>query len=561
MAIRLSDLSGQTLGGLELGEMLGQGGMGAVFKARQISLDREVAVKVLNPGAIRDQDDIDAFRAESRTAAQLKHPGIVQVYEAGEQDGLYFFAMEYVRGHSVLDWIAEDGPVSQRYTIAVAQNVAEALGYAWDRASMIHCDLKPQNILIDDDGTPKVTDLGLAALASHELSSSDDFVACTPNYAAPEQLTREFEMDCRSDIYSLGLTLYHMVTGVVPFGEEDFSKIGEANVYGNLPDPREVNPAISGPLAVLLQKMTAKSMDDRHAGWDELLSDLVRIYRKKPILKPLPPHCESTILRVGSDDGSAPARPARMSDRYRQSLAQPQKKGFPMGLVLGGIAAIVVLGVVLGYAMQRRPTPRPADASRVFVMSDAPPDEAPVQVASQTPEEATGRQVDPAPPRKMEAERVRENSSRKLTATKTPHSISDRAGDTSGTGFDLSELSIVRTGTDSAKIAVKCHGAIEPGPGAKCSVNLDLDAHKGHEISIQLKKKAAGWKGRVFTPKRPFTATIESEIRGAGNTLEFVIKSPQLPNLDAVGVACIADQGGKSKDKLPDTGYARIVLE
>ena len=148
--------------GFEMLEKLGEGGMASVWKARQVSLDRMVAIKVLAPRFASDTDDVEMFRREAQQAAKLKHPGIVQVYDAGTENGLYFFVMEYVAGYTVGDWVTRKERLSENDVLLLAECVAGALAYAWDSSRIIHCDIKPDNVMLDDDGSVKVTDLGLA---------------------------------------------------------------------------------------------------------------------------------------------------------------------------------------------------------------------------------------------------------------------------------------------------------------------------------------------------------------------------------------------------------------
>jgi eukaryotic-like serine/threonine-protein kinase len=204
--------------GFELIDKIGQGGMATVWKARQLSLDRIVAIKLLASRLASDPTDVERFRTECKSAAMLKHPGIVQVYDAIVHEGMCCLVMEHIAGYSLGDWIRRKAPLSEEDAILVAEHVARALDHAWRSASLIHCDIKPDNIMIDTDGTIKVADLGLAVTigAMSSMAEADEIMG-TPNYMSPEQITGQKTLDCRTDIYSLGATLYQMLTATMLF--------------------------------------------------------------------------------------------------------------------------------------------------------------------------------------------------------------------------------------------------------------------------------------------------------------------------------------------------------
>ena len=209
----------QELGGFELLSRLGQGGMGAVYKARQKSMDRLVALKILPKNLAKNQDFISRFLREARAAGKLSHPNIVTGIDAGFADGYYYFAMEYVEGRNLGDRVRSDGPLPEKEVLEIGRQIAEALEYAHD-AGMVHRDVKPENILVTREGQAKLCDLGLARTSG----GSDDearvtqagFAVGTPYYISPEQVRGE-DPDSRADIYSLGCTLYHLLAGQPPF--------------------------------------------------------------------------------------------------------------------------------------------------------------------------------------------------------------------------------------------------------------------------------------------------------------------------------------------------------
>ena len=281
--------------------LLGRGGMASVWKARQISLDRHVAVKILSAAFATDPEDIRRFRGEARTAAQLKHPGIVQVYDANFSDGVYYFVMELVDGYTMGDLLRRKGRVSVEDALIVAESVAVALDYAWSHYQMVHCDIKPDNIMVDADGTIKVTDLGLCrsvTLIKGGHAGNAEEILGTPAYMSPEQVYGSEKLDCRSDIYALGATLYHMVTGKMLFqGKTDDEMIHCHVDDSQAPDVRAFVPEMSNVFVLLLEKMLAKDPAHRHHDWKLVLADLSRVREGRPPWPALLPPFGSSMKR------------------------------------------------------------------------------------------------------------------------------------------------------------------------------------------------------------------------------------------------------------------------
>ena len=205
---------------LEILELLGYGGMGAVYKARQVRLDRLVALKVLPPEAGRDPSFAERFTREARALARLNHPHIVGVHDFGEHEGLFYFIMEYVDGANLRRLLA-DGPLSPALALQIVPQVCDALQYAHEEG-IVHRDIKPENILLDQKGRVKIADFGLAKLLGqapmHTRLTASRQVMGTPHYMAPEQMERPLTVDHRADIYSLGVVFYEMLTGELPLG-------------------------------------------------------------------------------------------------------------------------------------------------------------------------------------------------------------------------------------------------------------------------------------------------------------------------------------------------------
>ena len=264
--------------GFDILGLLGQGGMATVWKARQRSLDRLVAIKVLAPSFAVDPEEIQRFCDEARAAANLSHKGIVQVYDATFANGLYF-VMELIDGYTMGQWQRRKGTIPLADTLIVAENVATALDYAWSQHKMIHCDIKPDNIMVDADGTVKVADLGLSQTHTARGAQSDEILG-TPHYMPPEQIQGE-ALDCRSDIYALGASLYHMVTGRLLF-DGDPNDVMVAHLEQSAPSVRQFVPDVPVNVALLFEKMLSKFPQDRQQDWKQVLSDLQKVERGLP---------------------------------------------------------------------------------------------------------------------------------------------------------------------------------------------------------------------------------------------------------------------------------------
>ena len=279
----------------EIVSLLGQGGMSTVWKARQRSLDRYVAIKVLAPNLASDPADIERFREEARAAGKLAHPGIVQVFDSNFQDGCYHFVMELIDGYTVGQWLRRKGRIPLDDALVVAESVAEAMDYAWQKFRMVHCDIKPDNIMVDADGTVKVADLGLArSIVAVQMGGKRDEVMGTPAYMSPEQVDGQTDLDCRADIYGLGATLYHLISGRMLFsGAPDH--VMDMQVTGQAPALREVLPDATMACELLLEKMLAKNRAYRPRDWREVIRDLQRARRKHPPAGDLPPPGASTM--------------------------------------------------------------------------------------------------------------------------------------------------------------------------------------------------------------------------------------------------------------------------
>ncbi len=275
-----AERSGQQIPGFRVLGKLGAGAMAAVFKARQISLDRDVAIKVLPRKFNQNKEFIERFYAEGRAAAQMNHPNIVQAYDVGRAGEFHYFVMEYVEGGTVHDVIAHDKRFEERDALDIIINIADALEHAHDKG-LIHRDVKPKNIMRTPSGIAKLADLGLArAIDDKEAALAEKGKAYgTPYYISPEQIRGEVNVGPQADIYSLGATLYHMVTGSVPYNGKSPKEVMEKHLSEELIAPDHVNPKLSAGISEVIEMMMAKSRKKRYRTAKDVLVDL-RAVRK-----------------------------------------------------------------------------------------------------------------------------------------------------------------------------------------------------------------------------------------------------------------------------------------
>jgi serine/threonine-protein kinase len=248
------------------------GGMSTVYKAVDETLERTVAVKLMNREVASDSDQLERFRREARAVAQLSHPHIVGVIDAGEDDGRPYIVFEYVEGETLKDLIRREGQLPIPEALAYAIEIARALGAAHQR-HIIHRDVKPQNVLIDHEGSAKVTDFGIARTLEEDGLTADGRVLGTTDYVSPEQALGH-AVTGRSDLYSLGIVLYEMLTGDVPFHGDNQVAVAMKHVREEMPDVAQLRPEISAALAQVVDTATAKRESERYADDREMIADL-----------------------------------------------------------------------------------------------------------------------------------------------------------------------------------------------------------------------------------------------------------------------------------------------
>ena len=251
---------------------LGSGGMSTVYLARDQTLDRQVAVKVMHREMSEQADQIERFRQEARSVAKLSHPNVVSVIDAGEDGGHPYIVFEYVEGETLKQRIAREGALDPQEAIAYAIEVGRGLSVAHGR-NMVHRDIKPQNVLIDAEGRAKLTDFGISRQLEQDGMTATGRVLGTTDYVSPEQAMGR-QVDPRSDVYSLGVVLYEMLLGQVPFQADSQVGVAMKHVNEELPDVQRRRPELSAAVALVVERATAKDPAERYQDVGEMIDDL-----------------------------------------------------------------------------------------------------------------------------------------------------------------------------------------------------------------------------------------------------------------------------------------------
>src|SRR5271155_207330 len=262
-------------GRYRLDARIGHGGMSTVYRGFDEVLERAVAVKVMDRAVASDSDQLERFRREARAVAQLNHPHIVTVIDAGEDDQMAYIVFEYVEGENLKDRIRREGPLPIPEAVAYAIEIARALSAAHSR-QIVHRDVKPQNVLLDSEGSAKITDFGIARTLTEEGLTGDGRVLGTTDYVSPEQALGH-PVTGQSDVYSLGVVLYEMLTGEVPFRGDSPVAVAMKHVREELPDLQRQRAHVSAALAAVVERATAKDLAVRYPDADALAADLEEV--------------------------------------------------------------------------------------------------------------------------------------------------------------------------------------------------------------------------------------------------------------------------------------------
>jgi serine/threonine-protein kinase len=331
----MSTLVGMQLSGrYRLDAQIGAGGMSTVYKAFDQTLERRVAIKLMHREIASDSDQLERFRREARAVAQLSHPHIVGVIDAGEDEGRPYIVFEYVEGETLKERIRRMGRLPMDEAIAYAIEIARALGCAHSH-NIVHRDVKPQNVLIDGEGSAKVTDFGIARTLDQEGLTADGRVLGTTDYVSPEQALGH-DVNGQSDIYSLGVVLYEMLVGDVPFHGENQVSVAMKHVREDMPDLQSRRPEASATLASVLDRMTDKDLGRRYRDIPSLVADLEEALAIE-------------TARSGKSTGEATAVLRTLPPSARRRLPFRLRHPLP---VLGVIALLAVAVAIVALALK-----------------------------------------------------------------------------------------------------------------------------------------------------------------------------------------------------------------
>ena len=330
-----------------LGKLLGSGGMAEVYVALDELLDRSVALKVLKEQYAENEEFVKLFRREARSAAGLNHPHIVPIYFWGRsEDGTYYMAMEYIPSGTLKDHIHSEGSLDPSIAVKLCSQVAEALGFAHERG-VIHRDVKAQNILLTEAGDAKVADFGIARAAAATTTSQSHLILGTASYMSPEQAKGE-PVGPPSDLYSLGIVLYEMLTGKLPYSAQNPLAVVMKHVNEPPRSSREVKPSVPEALDAVTLRLLAKNPKDRYATAQDLVQDL------EWVRDGLPPAAAPS--QKAPEKMSTPLRPSPESRTLRTAV-QPSARPMPVGVLeqvrrrrrvrLFSLMATLLLGLAL----------------------------------------------------------------------------------------------------------------------------------------------------------------------------------------------------------------------
>ncbi len=279
----LDSITEQIIPGYRMLELIGQGAMGKVFRAEQISMGRQVAIKILHPRLAKRKDFLERHKREAQMAARMSHPNLIQAIDVGEAGEIHYFVMELVDGHTLRDEVDSGRIYEEQDAINVIIKVAKALEHAHSKG-LVHRDVKPANVVVMEDGTVKLADLGMAQDTEDEelVKSERGQRIGTPYYMAPEQIDGHKDLDGRTDLYGLGAMLFHLVTGRPPFPSKKVDKVLDDHLHRLPPPANKVNEDVSRELTAVIGKLLQKNPARRYASVADLLSDLYDILAGSP---------------------------------------------------------------------------------------------------------------------------------------------------------------------------------------------------------------------------------------------------------------------------------------
>jgi len=342
-------------GRYELIEKIGEGGMAVVYKARCRLLNRNVAIKILKPEFTKDAKFIDSFRRESQAAASLSHPNIVNIYDVGKEGNIYYIVMELIEGQVLSDIVRDEGPLEYHRAVDIVKQIASALSFA-HRNQIIHRDVKPHNILITQDGIAKITDFGIAkAVNTGTIVGDAGAIMGSVHYFSPEQ-ARGGYVDEKSDIYSLGIVLYELLTGKVPFDAENPVTVALMHMNEDMDPPSKHNPDIPPALEAVVLKATDKFQVNRYKSADEMLEALSGIDDEKAV--PLAGYGAGAAAAAGADGIEEDTGDMRTKEKDRKGNKKRKINIVKVIAVILALACAIPVSQLVLSALQQFNAPK-----------------------------------------------------------------------------------------------------------------------------------------------------------------------------------------------------------
>ncbi len=347
---------GQRIGGYEIVAKIGEGGLGVVYKARQLSMGRIVALKVLHERWVTDDEFRKRFLVEARLVGRLSHPNLIQVIDVGRYRNTLYFSMEFVDGEPVDATLDRDGRMDLQSCVSIAIQVTGALEYLHQRR-IVHRDIKPGNIMVTKGGVAKLGDFGFVKSSLESVLSTEGEVLGTPDYISPEAAKGEKNLDFRSDLYSLGATLYHMLSGTPPFGGS-VSDVMDQHIKS---DPRPLESIVSDlppKMVAIVNRLMRKRPEDRYNVFSELLSDLEAVRAEAKALGQASPLPDSAVTESKAQrEGNGLAQMVNVSDtRVYEEKLKKTITSLKFWLGCTGVGLLLALIVILYLVFTSTPT-------------------------------------------------------------------------------------------------------------------------------------------------------------------------------------------------------------
>ena len=385
------NLLGRTIGNYQIREELGRGGMAVVYRAYQQSLNRYVAIKVLPPQFAFDREFVERFQREARAAAGLRHPNIVVIHDVGQEEGIYYIVMEYLEGQTLKQVIEQEGPLPPQRVGRIIEQVAAALDYA-HRRGFVHRDVKPANIFVGEGDRVTLTDFGIAkAGAETQHLTRTGTLMGTPEYMSPEQ-AEGGTVDYRTDLYALGVVLYQMLVGRVPFRGTTPHAVLHAVIYEPPPPPRQINPNLPPVIEAVIMQAVAKRPEQRFQRGAEMVAALRAALAGKPATVPPPPRMAGQAPLKAGRAPAAGQITGTLEHPGAKRSGQSGKQGSLLVWIMAGIAVVLFLFlgvlVLLLAGGGGKETPVPATIQAIVWMATAttPTDASSVPQASGLPQ-------------------------------------------------------------------------------------------------------------------------------------------------------------------------------